>query len=818
MDNIINNPVVFSMKHLGKKPIKKIIKKKYLNSFSVINRRGMKKIVVSTSDSMLTHIKYGDNYRLLSLFFLVDELNKNFLYVGIVWESLKSQEILHHATATLIDAENQNKFWIRLPLGKLKTKIKKGDLVFGMIEVSVWDVRKSQNLGLRLVIPGEAALTVEGGEADKKKTRLLTPLSQVRSKKIGISKGEKKDNFDDLVFLGKPSPHKNKYKLITTLYNEKKRKRIKEYSKCLKINYNHALIDEIHVLYDTNKDDAGRKSRLLKFLEKNPGIEKVYIKGRPTYEEMFNYANSKFPESRIIICNADIYFNETLVLLNDVDLVNTFLVLSRWDVVSGEKARLIHDRFNDFNYMSADAWIFKTPLNINFTCDYRLGTMFCDSFLNSQLFKSGLNVYNPCFDVQACHLHKDWEEVKLRKSKDYSIEQKLKIWRVERLRTGPKPGVGVYWCKVADLKKEPREPYIWGLDKKKMVKTKRENPQDHEIKTKGEKMSLNKNNPKISVVMIDGSFRESFHAVDFFCQQTLAIEGYELIWVEFYDRVNPELEKKISQYPNARVVTLDHKDEIYHSSLCFNAGIKESSGDIIFIPDADIAVEPYFLEEALKEHEKNHKLVMYFYRKEEEKKDHRDHFTLEYLKKVCKFKNPSNYGGCLSVRKKWLEEINGYEQHPVFGSGFHANGIDVFTRFKNLGLQVMWHPELLLYHPWHPLNAAGFPVWETQKTITNYRAKYLLTRAYQGHDPAKNQELPADLEKQLENAIKKYKLDKVFDNWYNLKVDPGDVREELFTREYMIEKDRESRNKTASQNNTGQKNTVFTKLMKKFRK
>jgi hypothetical protein len=288
--------------------------------------------------------------------------------------------------------------------------------------------------------------------------------------------------------------------------------------------------------------------------------------------------------------------------------------------------------------------------------------------------------------------------------------------------------------------------------------------------------------PKISVVMIDGSFRESYHAVDFFCDQTLPRDDYELIWVEFYDKINPQLEQKISKYPNARIVSLK-KQGIYHSSMCFNAGIKESRGDVVFIPDADVAVEPYFLEEAMKEHEADHKLVLYFYRKEEDEEDHRKGITLDYQKKVCRFKNPSNYGGCLSVRKKWLLEINGYEQHPVFGSGFHANGIDVYTRFKNLGLHVMWHPELILYHPWHPLNAAGFPVWEVQKTITNYRARNLLTSAYMGVDPARNADLPKELARLLEDAKKKYKLDQVFDSWYNLKVDPDKAQFELFTRD-----------------------------------
>jgi len=281
--------------------------------------------------------------------------------------------------------------------------------------------------------------------------------------------------------------------------------------------------------------------------------------------------------------------------------------------------------------------------------------------------------------------------------------------------------------------------------------------------------------------MIDGSFRESFHCVDFFCNQTLPEKAFELIWVEYYDRVSPELDKRINKYSNARLILLGNKG-LYHSSYCFNAGIKASKGKLIFIPDADVAVEPFFLEQAAEEHKRNEKLVMYFYRGEEPQDKHQPKAELSHLKEVCKLVNPSNYGGCISVRKKWFLEINGYEQHPVFGSGFHANGLDLYTRFKNLGLHIMWHPRLLLYHPWHPLNAAGFPVWEVQKTIVNYRALALTYLAFQGIDPVKNREMPSELTENLNQAKKKYKLEEVFDAWYNLKIDPERTKQKLFYR------------------------------------
>jgi hypothetical protein len=413
---------------------------------------------VGLPGSLTPPVQYGDNFRLADIFSSAGQPGDGVSYLCILWESIKEQKIAHKMALTLFAPNGEKISWQRLKLERKNRKMKAGEFIFGMVEVSTPSIDKASHLGIRLVIPGKSALKVDGGEADEKNTRLLIPLPGIRG---------------EAARPVKPSAPKPKYTLITTLYNEQNPKRVKEYIQCLKRNRRHPSIDGVHVLYDTQKDAPGRQSRLSRFLEKTPGITKRYITSRPTYEEIFEYANANCPGTRIIVCNADIYFNETLALLNNIDLENRFLALSRWDVVSGEKARLIHDRLGDFNYMSADAWLFKTPLDINFTCDYRLGTIFCDSFLNAQLFKSGLKVYNPCFDIQACHLHKEWKEAKLEKSEDYSDQHKQRIWQAERLRHGPYPGVGVYWCKAADLAKEPREPYIWGLDRKKMEKNKR---------------------------------------------------------------------------------------------------------------------------------------------------------------------------------------------------------------------------------------------------------------------------------------------------------------------------------------------------------
>ncbi len=272
-----------------------------------------------------------------------------------------------------------------------------------------------------------------------------------------------------------------------------------------------------------------------------------------------------------------------------------------------------------------------------------------------------------------------------------------------------------------------------------------------------------KNKLRISIVMVDGSFRERFHSIDFLGNQTMPPDDYEFIWVEHYDRVDPALQRKMSQYPNSRIMTLK-RNGLYHSSHCFNAGILASRGELIIVMDADVVVKRQFLEGVWLAHEENGNLVMYVHRYNEPKEKHIPEVNLKHLEVVCRLKNPSNYGACLTVRKKWLLHINGYEQHPLFASGFHANGLDVYTRLKNLGLHVRWHPELKLYHPFHPLTSVRAPVYELQRIIVDYRAVSLSTSPFEGIDPGLNTEIPEDLLAKIEEAGRRHGLSQFFDS------------------------------------------------------
>jgi glycosyltransferase involved in cell wall biosynthesis len=249
---------------------------------------------------------------------------------------------------------------------------------------------------------------------------------------------------------------------------------------------------------------------------------------------------------------------------------------------------------------------------------------------------------------------------------------------------------------------------------------------------------------KISVVMIDGGFRDNIFAAEYFSKQSFPNDEYEVIWIEYYDKPN----RRLVEVPKVKVTALG-RHGIYHPSYCFNRGIEEATGEVIVLPDADVVVEEDFLEVVWEEHRANEQLVMYFHRYNEPKERHASQLMTSRLKKVCILTNASNYGGCLTVRKKWLLEINGYEQHPVFASGFHVNGLDVYTRLKNLGLHIKWHSTVKLYHPWHPFTMVNDLSCNLQRQIVDYRAVNLATKAYCGLDPGKDTPMPAELQRRL---------------------------------------------------------------------
>ncbi len=193
--------------------------------------------------------------------------------------------------------------------------------------------------------------------------------------------------------------------LITSLYNEKVIKRRKEYIECLNKNFKDPTINKIHVFYDKSRNEKNNNA-ILKKLKKSK-ISLSFITKRPTFSEIFDFVNTNYPDHLIIIANADIYFDKTLELVKSIDFENTFLALTRWNVIK-QNGRLDNQPYHDRGvpiYFSQDVWIFKTPIKNFDTLNIKIGTAFCDGNIAYQAYKAGYKVMNPCLSIITHHLH-----------------------------------------------------------------------------------------------------------------------------------------------------------------------------------------------------------------------------------------------------------------------------------------------------------------------------------------------------------------------------------------------------------------------------
>src|SRR5580698_3837822 len=102
------------------------------------------------------------------------------------------------------------------------------------------------------------------------------------------------------------------FSLITSLYNETDANRMNELAFCIKKNVEDPKIKHVCVIYDTSKDNPSpQENRLFNFLKTLP-ISIVTIQDRPTFGQTFELANKLYPDSVVIVANADIFFNKTL--------------------------------------------------------------------------------------------------------------------------------------------------------------------------------------------------------------------------------------------------------------------------------------------------------------------------------------------------------------------------------------------------------------------------------------------------------------------------------------------------------------------------
>ena len=238
--------------------------------------------------------------------------------------------------------------------------------------------------------------------------------------------------------------------------------------------------------------------------------------------------------------------------------------------------------------------------------------------------------------------------------------------------------------------------------------------------------------PKVSLVLLDWSCRESFHILDYLDKQTAPRSQYEVIWIEYYDRKAGPIEEKLKQSESSgapvivdRWVALEMPRAVYfHKHLMYNVGIVLSRGRIVVICDSDAMVRETFVESILAAFEGNPQIVLHLDQFRNERRDfypfsfpsfesvrgegclnHSNGHTTGLLDHDDPL-HSRNYGACMAALRKDLIDIGGADEHIDY-LGHVCGPYDMTFRLVNSGKQEVWHPTEFLYHVWHP-GQAGY--------------------------------------------------------------------------------------------------------------
>lgn len=133
-------------------------------------------------------------------------------------------------------------------------------------------------------------------------------------------------------------------------------------------------------------------------------VEVINISGRLTYQRWLEMTKQKCKSGISILCNSDIYFDDTLPLVHQVlKDSNGFLALSRWEFLQG--ATQIHPN----PHWSQDTWAVRVedevPSSLLSLLDFPMGVPRCDNKIAYLFSVYGWKVFNPVKNLRSIHMH-----------------------------------------------------------------------------------------------------------------------------------------------------------------------------------------------------------------------------------------------------------------------------------------------------------------------------------------------------------------------------------------------------------------------------
>ena len=183
--------------------------------------------------------------------------------------------------------------------------------------------------------------------------------------------------------------------LFIPYFNPIEASRRKELELCLAKNRANNRIAHVYLMIDDDAEVDLEDGRVTVFR----------MNRRPTYQDWTRLAETSSPDHICVLANADIYFDETISLLEELfDADPTaFVALTRYDL-SGTEISL-----HPNPHWSQDTWAYLPEHASNPDRDrclnFPLGVPRCDNKVAYGFAVYGHTVYNPCHQVRSMHVH-----------------------------------------------------------------------------------------------------------------------------------------------------------------------------------------------------------------------------------------------------------------------------------------------------------------------------------------------------------------------------------------------------------------------------
>lgn len=225
--------------------------------------------------------------------------------------------------------------------------------------------------------------------------------------------------------------------LVTGFYEVQHEPRMKELNRALRKNLEHPLIQKV-VLVQEDDPVFRDADHALHMINTKAKVHK--LKRRGTFADFFAIAAEQSdPGDRIIVCNADVWFDDTLALLTHDLFVAPpdrasknarprIMAISRhWPQPDGTL------KLEPTAPISQDAWVWIAPGPSGAEYAFHAGALGCDNVLVRLFREQGFDVRNPSYSVHVIHEH----------------ESKF----VKYLPTVPGPHPTIVPCRVEDIPK-----------------------------------------------------------------------------------------------------------------------------------------------------------------------------------------------------------------------------------------------------------------------------------------------------------------------------------------------------------------------------